>query len=656
MSARLRSWSAALALGLMLPFATTPPPAFAAATDEPAPAGEPPATAPASPAPVSPAPAADDEHADAVRGDPYPGDPALESLLVAAEERRLVEVRAISNAAGWTNVNQGRPYRLVTGDTYTLVLIRRDSPYTLTDLLDIAPSTFVRQPDGSYLLSENIVVEQGATLALDSADGLVLRLASSQHSFVSIVTLGGSVVLKGTSDEPVEVASWDPDAAGVDTTTADGRSYLRVTGGTAEFQHVVFHDLGFWSGATGGIALTGTEVPDVLSDEASYNRVADPVDANPEVFGTELLPTGEADTLHLEPDLSAYSYVSGVVHGVESRDNAFGLFITSADGVDIRDTTIENNLVDGLVLHRYVTNTVVSNTTAAFNAVDGFSLTRASTGVRLDRVEAVQNGRNGITVEGGPLAEGPSATGTPTGIYGNNQVTNSEVAGNGRYGIEVVGGSKLVVDGNTVTGHTMGIVVSDGVSGVTVTDNIVEDSAEQGIALRGGVVDAEVRGNWVSGGRTGIYLRDAGGLVDRNTVEQVSNHAITLIDQTTASTVTDNEVAGMGPSAVDVARAHGDVIVEGNDLTGWQSTKPLDVILRSIFQPLTVLWIALGLLVVITALSSIRRKREGIRDPYAARAPLSSLTPGIVDPASLGLTPAHDRAGDARPGDPAGAR
>ncbi len=141
--------------------------------------------------------AADTPDEIVVTGDPYPGDPALESLLVAAEERRLIEVRAISNAAGWTNLNQGRPYRLVTGNTYTLVLIRRESAYTLDDLLDFAPSTFVRQPDGSYLLSENIVVEQGATLRLSSTEGLVLRLASTSDAFVSIVTIGGAIGVRG---------------------------------------------------------------------------------------------------------------------------------------------------------------------------------------------------------------------------------------------------------------------------------------------------------------------------------------------------------------------------------------------------------------------------------------------------------------------------
>ena len=182
------------------------------------------------------------------------------------------------------------------------------------------------------------------------------------------------------------------------------------------------------------------------------------------------------------------------------------------------------------MLHRGVTDTVVHNTTASHNGVDGVSVTRAATGVVLDRLTAEQNGRNGITLEGGPLADGPSATGTPTGSYGNNQVTNSIASGNGRYGIEVVGGKNLVLDGNSVSGQTMGIVVARQVDGITISDNIVEESSEHAIALRDGVTNATVQGNSIKGGEVGIYLRDASGLIDRNTVSDVGNHAVTVID------------------------------------------------------------------------------------------------------------------------------
>lgn len=578
----------------------------------------------------------EDESAVPVTGDPYPGDPALEALLVAAEDRRLIEVRAISNAAGWTNVNQGRPYRLSTGNTYTLVLIPREAPYTLDSLIEYAPSTFVRQPDGSYLLSENIVVEQGATLRLESPDGLSIRLSSTPDAFVSIVTLGGAVEFGGSADKPIEFTSWDPVEAAPDTNTTDGRAYLRVIGGHAAFTNVVFHDLGFWAGTTGGVSLTGTEAPEVLSDYAPQNLQPDHEEPA-EVYGSELLPVGELKTLALEPDLTGYSYVSAFLRDVESYDNAFGMFITSADGVDIKDASFDNNLVDGLVLHRNVTNTIVRNTAATHNAVDGIRLTRATTGIVLDRVESAGNGRNGVTLEGGPLADGPSATGTAVGRYGNNEVTNSTVGTNGRYGIEVIGGTNIVIDGNRVTDQSMGIVVSSDVATVAVTDNIVDNSSEQGIALRKGVVDATVQGNSVVGGEIGIYLRDAGGTINRNSIRDVSNHAIALIDEVGASAVTGNTVSGSGPSAIDVARADGEVVVENNTMVDWSSTKPLDVILRSIFQPLTVLWIVLGSLLLITALSGIGRRRPGIHNPYADRTPLTALSAGVVEPEVLGL-------------------
>ncbi|QNO38630.1 right-handed parallel beta-helix repeat-containing protein [Protaetiibacter sp. SSC-01] len=586
-----------------------------------------------------PAHAAGPADPEVITGDPYPGDPALEALLVGNEERRLIEVRSISNAVGWTNVNQGRPYRLVTGNTYTLVLIRRESPYTLDDLLEYAPSTFVRQPDGSYLLSENIVVEQGATLRLASKDGLVLHMESTPDAFVSIVTIGGSVEIVGTADRPVEVSGWDPVAQGPDTETADGRAYLRVTGGHASFSHVRFHDLGFWSGATGGIALTGTAPPDTLSEHAPDNRVVD-VEA-PSVYGTELFPVGAAEVLDMPPDLGAYSFVSADIDDVESRDNAFGMFVTSAAGVDIRDSTFSHNLVDGLVLHRGVTKTVVHNTSTSDNGVDGLRVTRAATGVQIDRLTSEANGRNGVTIEGGPLADGPSATGTPLGSYGNNAVGDSLVAGNGRYGIEVVGGRQIVLDGNTVEGHEMGIVVADDVIGVTITDNIVEDSAEHAIALRDGVSEALVQGNAVSGGEVGIYLRDASGTIDRNTITDVSNHGITLIRDLGTSTISDNSVAGRGPSAIDTARAETEPIVDGNDVGAWQGTKPLDVILRSIFQPLTLVWMLLGLIVLVTAIRGLRRRkpRREITHPYSTHVPLSDLTAGIADPRDFGREP-----------------
>jgi hypothetical protein len=566
------------------------------------------------------------------------GNPALEALLIASEERRLVDVRTISNAAGWTNANQGKPYRLQTGSTYTLVLIERRSPYTIDDLLKLSPRTFTRLPDGSYLLSENIVVAQGATLDLSSKEGVVLKMASNHDYFVSIVTIGGDLRIAGTVERPLEVMAWDASKGEVDTNTADGRAYLRVTGGKAALSDARFHHLGFWSGLTGGIAISGTGTPDVLADpkaETWRDTVADKQQAaaatrKQEVFGMELLPTGETSSMEIAPDLMGFSNASATVRNIDVDHNAYGLFVAHADGVSIQDSIFTENMVHGVMLHRSVINSVVFNSEASNNAVDGFYVSRATTGVVLDRVTSENNGRNGIMVSGAPLADGPNATGVPIGNYGNNQVTDSKVRGNGRYGIELSGGTHMLIDGNAVSGHDMGIVASNDMDHVSVTNNFVEASTKHGIALRGTVTDADVERNTVIGGETGIYFRDASGTIGHNHIEGVTNHAVSIVGTVGAVAISANVATGSGPSAFDTART-GQATVADNDASEWRSTKPLGVILRSIFQPLTIMWCLLGLLLLATAVTGLRSgRRRRLRDPFAAQAPLSSFTRGEI--------------------------
>ena len=551
-------------------------------------------------------------------GASYPGDPAAEALLVAAEDRRIVSVRAIANAADWTGASESRPYRLETGTSSTLVLVARATPYTIEDLLVLAPRTFSRNPDGEYLLSENIVVEQGATLNLSNPGGFTLRLESSATAFVSIITVGGSLTLSGTASKPATVTSWDPTTGKLDTDTSDGRSYIRVIGGRAELSFVAFDSLGFWSGATGGIALTGT-------DDIDLGSASDPTQlAIPEAATGQDVPTLATG------DLDSFSYVSALIQDVTFTNNAFGLFVTSAEGVIVRDTTVKDSLVDGIVMHRFVSKSEIANTSSTGNAMDGFRLARATSGIVLTDVTATGNGANGISLNGQALADGPSATGTSVGSYGNNRVTQSTFSGNERYGVEVLGGEGLKIAGNTVDGNEMGIVVSKGATRVAITDNVVTDSEKQGIALRSADTDALIQGNTLTGGAIGIYARDSGGVFADNTVTEMTNHGITLIGKTGSSVIDNNTFSGSGPSAIDTERG-ALTTVTSNNIEDWTSTKPFAVIVRGIFQPLTVMWLLLGLLLLVTAVSSIGRSHNGFVHPYAHLAPLSSFTPGEVD-------------------------
>ncbi len=578
-----------------------------------------------------------------VTGRPYPGDPAKEAAMVAAEDQRIYRLRAITAAARWQGIATTTPYQVTLDTTPNLVLVAQTQPYTLASLEALIPGAFVRQPDGSYLLTDNIVVEAGAVLDLSSPDGVTIHLASSSKGFVSIIGLGGSLKIFGTAQLPVKIGSWDQTLGTVDTNTADGRAYLRIIGGTANFSYVDFDNLGFWSGGTGGIALTGTAVTaSALAKTAS----PPPPPLTKSVHGAiikPLTPTGNINDVAsaISGDSGGYSYVTANLSHVSIVGNAYGLFVNGSNGVDVTDTHVSGSLVDGIVFHRFVTNSTISATTVNDNAVDGFAMTRASTGILIKGLTANNNGRDGIVLDGGPLANGPNASGTPVGSYGNNSIENGLANSNARYGINVIGGNGVNVVGNSVNNNSMGIAVSKAATAVTIRGNRIKNSIKHAISLVG-VTNSTVAENVISGADIGIYLRGASAKIERNVLSGVSNHGITLIGSDPGATISGNTVAGAGPSAIDTARATG-AVTQGNSTSNWTNTKPLSVILAGIFQPLTIVWICLGLIVLISALSGIGRKNIGFRHPYANQVPLARLTRGVVRPEELGLTVQHSR-------------
>ncbi len=588
-------------------------------------------------------------------GRPYKGDPDKEARLVSAEDDRIYNVRALASAARWSGLAVSQPYRLATGSSYTLVLVARGAPYTIDDLTQLAPSTFVKQPDGSWLLSENIVVENGATLRLASPDGLRIHMKSNHDGFVSIVTQAGGLQVVGSAKSPVAIDAWDPQAGAVDTQTSDGRAYVRVQGGTATLKYASFSHLGFWSGTTGGVSLTGTDLTTL--DQASGDQQGKTKRTTQDVFGNAILPTGALpSTGGSSASAGAYSYVSALVQHVTFDGNAYGLFLTSADGVTMSNATVEHSLIDGLVLHRYVTNSTFTSVQSTDNAMDGVKMTRASTGIVFSQVKATDNGRNGITLNGSGLADGPNSAGMPTTTYGNNALTDSTSADNGRYGVEVIGGKNVRISGSTATGNQMGIVVRHDADDVVIRNNVVKDSAQNGIAVVDGPSATEVSENSISGADIGVYLRGATtSSVTNNTVTDARMHGVTTVGAADGTQIENNTVRGSGPSAIDLARSDG-AAQQGNTTVEWHSTKPFLVTLRAIFQPLTVLWTVLLLVVLIAAIGGIRRRRRAGRreHPYAKLAPLSSFTRGAVDPVSLGLPPAPTARGS-HAADPGGA-
>ncbi|MEC5150590.1 right-handed parallel beta-helix repeat-containing protein [Cryobacterium sp. GrIS_2_6] len=552
-------------------------------------------------------------------GASYPGDPDKEAALVTGENKRLVYVRAMATLAPFRVRSLVGPFRLQTQGTFTLVLPGRDSAYTLADMLALAPDTLVRQPEGWYLLSENVVVLTGATLKLDTPEGLSLRLKSDPASFVSIVTFGGSLTVSGTSANPATITSWDPASGTPDTITSDGRAYIRAIGGHTELTDAHIANLGFWGGNTGGLAFTGTDPSNILDPAiGSLNPATGPIPTGaPLVAGADLakisVGAGEQHTL-----------VSASIDHVTVTGNAYGLFASNAHNMSVHDTQISRSLIDGIALHQAVIDTTISNTTSSDNFGDGFSLDRSSSNVLYQGDTASNNGRDGFNIDGQPLALGPGPAGLGTQGYGGNRIVNSTISGNTRNGIEISGGQNVEVTASSIARNEDGILVDHGAANVQLTNNTLQDQRSRAITIRDAGTSSTVTGNTISGGDTGVSLRNSAASVTANVLAGITNHGMALQGDTSQSHITDNTVSGTGSTAIwseTTAASAGDSIVGNNDVRGWHPAPTLATVTNWVFQPLTFVWLFLATLLVGSAFTRKRHLQlRSIRSPFPEHA------------------------------------
>jgi hypothetical protein len=568
----------------------------------------------------------------------YPGDPAAEADVVAAEDERLAQVRAMDSLSAWDEAPLRTPFTLGSGMSSTLVLTPRRSAYTVRDLERLSAGTMVRPAGGSLLLTKHVAIQPGAALDLSSPKILRILMSSGARGFSSIVNFGGRLRIEGSKDAPVVITSQDPAQAAPDHETRDGRAYIRSVGGQLEVRHAFIADLGFWSGRTGGLSMTGLDQPS--GGSASPRQKARP-GAQRRDLGTQA--ERRRAVIHVRErgvdglprvDVTTRAQESGtvMVQDTDVAGNAFGLFVSGADGVRVSQSSFAGSLVDGVVLHRYVRGGVVQDTDVVGNGRDGIVLARATTGTHVRRVLSSANGRNGVTIAGQPLASGPSATGLSVRQYGDNVVASSRIRDNGRYGVEVTGGVRVMVSSNEIHGGDMGVVVRESARLVSVVDNEVVDPSRQGIAVRDGARKVQVSNNVVDGGDTSVYIRDAAARVARNTLRGATTHAVSLVGGVEGSLVKRNSASGKGTSAIDLLRATG---VDGanwrNDVTGWQETTHLRTLVKRLLSPLSLLWIAVALLVALSAVRGARRGRPGPH-PYANHA---LFTDGLVRPAPV---------------------
>lgn len=131
--------------------------------------------------------------------------------------------------------------------------------------------------------------------------------------------------------------------------------------------------------------------------------------------------------------------------------------------------------------------------------------------------------------------------------------------------------------------------------------------------MRDGVTAATITGNIVESTETGIYIRDSVGEIRGNTIQDGTNHGITLVGGVAESIITYNVISGVGPSAVDTTRAHGGIAVRENQTFAWHDTSSFWVKFRHYASPMTLLWTFILLLILFSAVLGRRQSRKGHR-------------------------------------------
>jgi len=591
----------------------------------------------------------------------YDGDPANEALLVQLEERRLLDIQLVASGILVPELDVTHPFRVTGSQVSTLVLPARPSPYTIQELNQLSPASIESLGNGEFVLNESLAVMTGAVLDIRARGALTLKMASGAEGYTSIVSLGGQLIVQGDPSRPAVITSWDATAETADRTTSDGRAFIRAVGGKVSITDADISDLGFWSGITGGIALTGMNeaIGLGLGIDSGSSEIAEDVDdgtttASPskdpatddvgagtaESVDADLAKPIESSTQQGEIEAAAGDGlvpegVTAWLSDVSITGNAYGVFASSTTAVEIHNSVVTNSLVDGIVFHREVERGRIENTESSNNAGDGIRLARGSSGAVLDNVVTNNNGRNGVMIDAGPLATGPSAVGLSTDMYGSHTIRLSTMKDNGSAGIRVVGGTGVLLDSNRITGSDFGIVLSEGGSGIRVESNRVEQAAKQGIALRDGVT-AEIYKNTITDTQIGVYLRESAAQITNNDIRRINGHGVTVVGASTGTTVTDNRFTGRGSSPIDVARAEGlTVDDDANTVASWQYHSLASTVVGLAQRPLTMMWLLLAALLIFTAFTGMRHRGAGFGSPYRDRTPLSHYSAGLVDPASV---------------------
>lgn len=435
--------------------------------------------------------------------------PKTPAELVAAEDARLAAVAALAPddpalVSQWNTVVLGPKGGQLTG-------------YGVADL--VAAGAVRVDDDRTLTLLRNVVVRRGAEL--DFFGGGTVRMLSAPQGATSIVIWGGILGVFGGDDDPLTFTSWDEAAAASDLDESDGRAYVRARDGVLVIGHAEFRDLGYWSGRTGGLAVTGT---------------------------------GD--------DRASAAIVSTKVSGLH-----YGVFLSDTTEAGIQDSTIENSTLTGIEATNGASDTTIERTTVSDSGGDGVSVSRQSTGTKITDSTVKDSAGWGIRVDGSALADGPTSGGYGLRPAQGFTLTGSHVHGNGEGGVRVISTDTIEMRGTEVDETRSAVLVEGPSTGLTVADAVLTSAELRALDVSGRITDATVTGSRLSGRRIALELTGAAAIVRDNDLRVASGFAIELSEGARAD-ITGNTFHGVGQDVVAVWSGSRTMQAD-NDQTDW---------------------------------------------------------------------------------------
>ncbi|MGH3777218.1 MAG: hypothetical protein ACRDRR_16045 [Pseudonocardiaceae bacterium] len=449
--------------------------------------------------------------------------------LIAAEDTRLLaQFRAIpTTGPAYLDRVHGAP---------TVILTARPARYTLESLLLLGAAQ--RIDATTVTLINSVLVGPGAHLTLH-APATTLRMTSTPTGFTSLVGWKGAIELTGTADHPLTLTSWDPATNSPDQQIADGRAYLRVIGSALQTHFATLSHLGFWSGRTGGPAVTGSEpaagpaTPHVST--ATPATAAAPAVASPTVASTP----SPAPTQPISAPPPA-------IHTIPASPPP----TVACNGPDAQEVSSSDQLRAALVQAQ--PGTVIHLRDGAYPG--RFEITTAATA---DQPITLCGSRAAI-LDGGPIDAG--------------YTLHLRTANHWRLsGFTIHGGQKGLMIDNTRGALIDGLYIHEvGDEAVHLrtasSDNTVRATTIRRTGLRvakfgEGIYIGSARSNWCTYSNCGPDRSDRN-LIHNNDIADTTSEAIDVKEGTSYGTLRANTLSGAAMTAADSW-----VDVKGNDWT-----------------------------------------------------------------------------------------